>query len=71
MWAVVMLTQYGMRNVAVRDELYWAVIVAQLLLGNYVGVVAVDMTIDAHNASHNARYCADVVRDDHNSHLVS
>ena len=56
------LAKNGVRNVAVRDELYWTIVVQQLLLGDYVRVVAVHMAIDANYAAHNTRYRAYVVR---------
>ena len=66
-----MLAKNGVGNIAVGDNLDGAVVVAQLLLGDYVRVVAVHMTVDADDVVHNARYGAHVVRYHHNCHIVA
>ena len=71
MGAVVVLAEDGVGNVTVGDNLYGAVVVAQLLLGDDIGVVAVHMAVDADDVVHDARYCAHVVRHHHNSHIVA
>ena len=52
MWAVVVVAEYGVRNVAVRYYLNRAVIVAELLLGDDVRVVAMNVAVDADNVVH-------------------
>ena len=69
--AVVVFAKDGVGNVAVGDNLDGAVVVAQLLLGDDVRVVAMDMAVDADNVIHNARYGTHVVRHHHNSHVVA
>lgn len=71
MGAVVVLAEDGVGNIAMRDNLYGAVVVAQLLLGDDVRVVAVDMAVDADDIVHDARYCAHIVRHHHNGHIVA
>ena len=70
-WAMVVFSEYGVGNITMCYYLKWAVVIAQLLLGDYIRVVAMHVAINAYDVAHNARYCADVVRDDNNSHLVS
>ena len=70
-WAVVVFAEDGVGNIAMRDNLDGAVVVAQLLLGDDVRVVAMDMAVDADNVIHNARYGTHVVRPHHNSHVVA
>ena len=53
-----MMLQYGVWNVPVRKHLNRAVVVAQLLLGEDVGVVAMYTFVDAEDALYNACYCA-------------
>lgn len=69
-WAVLVLTQNRVRNIAVRDNLNRAVVVAQLLLGDYVRIVAVNMAIYADDATNNTRNCANIVRHHHYRHLL-
>ena len=58
---VVMLAQDCMRNIAMRYNLNRAVVVAQLLLGNDIRIVAMNMAIDTHDALHNTRYGTNIV----------
>lgn len=69
--AVVVLAEDRVGDITVGDNLYGAVVVAQLLLGDDIRVVAVDMAVDADDIVHDARYCAHVVRYHHNSYLVA
>ena len=69
MRAVVVFTEDRMWYVTVADDLYWAVVVLQLLSSNDVGVVAVHMAIDAHDISHNTRYSTKIVRHHEYCHL--
>ena len=64
-------SKYGVGYVAVCDYLYGAVVVAKLLLGNDIRVVAVHMAVDANDVVYYARYGAHVVRYHHNSHVVA
>ena len=64
------LAKNCMRYVAVRDKLYWAVVVAQLLLGDDVRVVTMDVVVDADDALDYARHGANVVRHHNDCHLV-
>ena len=52
------------------DYLYWAVVVAELFLGDYIGVVAVYVAVDADNVAHNTRYCANIVRHHNDGHIL-
>ena len=63
--------KYGVGNVAVCDNLYGAVVVAKLLLGDDVRVVAMHMAVDADDVINDARNRAHVVRNHHNSHVVT
>ena len=65
------LAKNGVGNIAVGDNLNGAVVVAQLLLGDYIRVVAVYMAVDADDVVHNARYGTYVVRHHHNGHVVA
>ena len=65
------LAEDGVGKVTVGDHLYGAVVVAQLLLGDDIGVVAVHMAVDADDVVHDTRYSAHVVRHHHNSHIVA
>ena len=71
MGAMVVLTEDSVGNVTVGDNLYGAVVVAQLLLGDDIGVVAVHMAVDADDVVHNTLYGAHVGRHHHNSHIVA
>ena len=57
-------------DMAVRDELDRAVVVAQLLFGQDVRAVAVNPPVDAYDLFHDAGDRADVVRDHHDRHAV-
>jgi hypothetical protein len=70
-WTSVVLAQNGVWNIAVGDNLNRAVVVAELLLSDYVGVVAVNVPIDADNVAYYTRYGAYVVRHHHNGHLMT
>lgn len=59
-----------MGYVAVRDELYRAIVVEKLLLGDDIGVVAMNVAIDAYDASHYTRHRAQVVRNHNDSHTL-
>lgn len=60
----------GVGNVAVRNKLYGAVVVAQLLLGDYIRVVTVHVAVDADDVTNHARNGAHIVRYHDDSHLV-
>jgi hypothetical protein len=57
----VVLAKNGVWNIAVGDNLNRAVVVAELLLCDYVGVVAVNMSVDADDVAYYTRYSAYVV----------
>ena len=57
-----MVLQHGMGNMAVRDELDRAVVVAQLLLGQHVRMMAVYAAVYADDLLHDAGDRTDVVR---------
>lgn len=65
-----MLGEDGMWNIAVGDQLNRAVVVTELLLGDDVRLVAMYVAVDAHYATHNTRYSADVVRHHNNCHTL-
>lgn len=65
-----MSAEYGVGDVAVRDNLYGAVVVTQLLLCYYIGVVAVYMAVYAYDAAHYTRNCTNVVRHHDYGHLL-
>ena len=67
---MVVFSEYGMGNITMCYYLKWAVVVAQLLLGDYVRVVAMHVAIYAYDVAHHARYCPDVVRDNYDGHIV-
>ena len=69
--ALVVLAKYSVGYMSVRDNLYRTVVVAQLLLGDDVRLVAVYVAVDTHNALNNARYGTDVVRYHDDGHIVS
>ena len=71
MGAVVVLAEDGVGDITMGDDLYGAVVVAELLLGDDVRVVAVDMAVDADDVVNDARDSADVVRHHHNGHVVA
>ena len=66
----VVVAKYRVWDIAVSDNLYGAVVVAQLLLGDYVRVVAMNVSVYAYYALHEARYCTYVVRYHGNSHIL-
>ena len=68
--AVMMLAKNRMWYVTVRNKLNRAVVVAELLLGDDIRVVAMHVAVDAHNATHNTRYGAYIVRDHNDGHLL-
>ena len=59
-----------MWHFAVRNYLYRTVVIFKLLFGYDIRVVAMDRAIDTNDALDNAGYCADVVRDHNDSHLL-
>ena len=59
---MVVVRKHGVRNRAVRYELYRAAVVVELLLCDDVRVVAMHRAIYADNALYDARYGANVVR---------
>ena len=65
----VVVGEDGVGDVSVGYNLDGAVVAAQLLLCEDVGVVAVHMAIDADNGIHERGDCADIVRDNHHRHL--
>lgn len=65
------LAEDGVGDITVGDNLDGAVVVAELLLGDDVRVVAVDMAVDADDVIHNARYSTHIVRHHHNGHIVA
>jgi hypothetical protein len=54
MWAVVVFSEDCVGNIAMRNNLNGAVVVAQLLLGDDIRVVAVYVAVDADDVVHNA-----------------
>ena len=69
--ALLVLAEDGVGNVTVRDNLYRTVIASQLLLGDDVRVVTMDVVVDADDALDYARHGANVVRHHNDCHLVS
>ena len=60
-WAIVVFAEDGVWNVAMSNQLNRAIVVAQLLLGDDIRLVAMYVAVDTHNAAYNTRYCANVV----------
>ena len=62
-WAAVAIVmgEYGVGNIAVRENLYRTVIVLLLLGCQYVRVMAVHSLVDTYYALDQARYCTQVV----------
>ena len=60
----------GVRNRAVADNLDRAVIVVELLLCDYIRVVAVYDAIDTDDTLDSAGYCSHIVRDHNDCHLL-
>ena len=60
-WAIVVLAEDGVWNVAMSNQLNRTVVVAKLLLGDDIRLVAMYVAVDTHNAAYNTRYCANVV----------
>ena len=63
--------QYGVGYVTVRYDLNGAVVVAQLLLGENIRVVTMCCAINADDTLHNAGDCAQIVRNNHHSHIMA
>lgn len=68
--ALLVLAEDGVGDVTVRDNLYRTVIASQLLLGDDVRVVTMDVVVDADDALDHARYGANIVRHHNDCHLV-
>lgn len=68
--ALLVLAEDGVGNIAVRYELYRAVVVAQLLLGDDVRIVAMHVAVDTYDATHDTRDSADVVRHHNYGHML-
>ena len=60
-WAIVVFAKYGVWNVAMCHQLDRAVVVAKLLLGDDIRLMAMYVAVDTHNTAYNTRYCANVV----------
>ena len=68
--ALLVFAKDGVGNVTVRDNLYRTVIASQLLLGDDVRVVTMDVVVDADDALDYARHGANIVRYHNDCHLV-